>query len=230
MKKIYLIIALTIILLIINILLSLYIDNDDEYYEENYLSHYYKLKNMPTIIPFEFEEPIYEYEDDDYFYYQNVDDIEFPKLYNYKYNNSNKYLNYCYSLLSQFLACLSAENENSFKCQNLFYEKLNELEKCDIINFNNSMRNYKKNLINFNFNFEGEDMYKDIQDDFQKEKIFNGIEDFSLKLNGEIEDDEKDNNQIALFQGNFDENPNKNKDCVEYGLTEDDYIICTKYE
>ena len=60
MKKIYAIITITLILLIINICLSLYI-NSDEYYEDNYLSHYYKLKNLPTIILFDFEEPEYEY-------------------------------------------------------------------------------------------------------------------------------------------------------------------------
>ena len=52
MKKIYAIITITLILLIINICLSLYI-NSDEYYEDNYLSHYYKLKNLPTIILFD---------------------------------------------------------------------------------------------------------------------------------------------------------------------------------
>ena len=75
MKKIYAIIAITLILLIINICLSLYINNDD-YYEDNYLSHYYKLKNMPTIIPFDFDDSDYEYEypEEDYIY-PNMDEI-----------------------------------------------------------------------------------------------------------------------------------------------------------
>lgn len=232
MKKIYAIIALTIILLIINICLTLYINNDDEYYEGNYLSHYYKLKNMPTIIPLEYEEPEYEYDDEEEYYFQNVEDIENNLLLNnnIKFNDSNnKFFSICYSLLNDFLFCLSPENDKNYKCKKLFYEKLNELEKCDIINFNNS-KNSKKDYIFFNFPKE-EVLYTDIEDEFEREKKLNEINDFSLKNDEENEVEDKSKKQLLLYNPNNNiKNKNVNKDCVEYGLTKDDYIICTKYE
>ena len=231
MKKIYVIIAITLILLIINICLSLYI-NSDEYYEEDYLSQYYKLKNMPTIIPFDFEEPDYEYEysDEDY-YYQNVDkrvNLHYPN--NNKYNTSYKSYNYCYSLLSEFVYCLSLENERNHKCQKLFDEKVNELEKCELINFNNSIKNMKNNIVYFNL--PSYEMNSEIEDEFEDEKKFNEIRDYSFKIENatkkEIEIPKI--NQIALIMENNKENiDNSDKDCIEYGLI-DEHIICTKYE
>jgi hypothetical protein len=230
MKKIYAIIALTIILLVINICLTLYINNDDQYYEANYLSHYYKLKNMPTIIPIEYEEPEYEYDEVEEYYFQNMEDIEnnFLLNNNIKFNDSNnKLFNFCYSLLNEFLFCLSPENDKNYKCKKLFYEKLNELEKCDIINFNNS-KNSKKEFIFFNFPKE---VYTDVEDEFEKEKKYKEKSEFSLKKDEENEDEEKSKKQILLYNPkNNIKNENANKDCVEYGLTKDDHIICTKYE
>jgi hypothetical protein len=229
MKKIYAIIALTIILLVINICLTLYINNDDQYYEANYLSHYYKLKNMPTIIPIEYEEPEYEYDEVEEYYFQNMEDIENNLLLNnnIKFNDSNnKLFNFCYSLLNEFLFCLSPENDKNYKCKKLFYEKLNELEKCDIINFNNS-KNSKKEFIFFNFPKE---VYTDVEDEFEKEKKYKEKSEFSLKNDEENEDEEKGKKQILLYNPkNNIENVNENKDCVEYGLTKDEHIICTKY-
>jgi hypothetical protein len=230
MKKIYAIIALTIILLVINICLTLYINNDAQYYEANYLSHYYKLKNMPTIIPIEYEEPEYEYDEVEEYYFQNMEDIENNLLLNnnIKFNDSNnKLFNFCYSLLNEFLFCLSPENDKNYKCKKLFYEKLNELEKCDIINFNNS-KNSKKEFIFFNFPKE---VYTDVEDEFEKEKKYKEKSEFSLKKDEENEDEEKSKKQILLYNPkNNVKNENANKDCVEYGLTKDDLIICTKYE
>ena len=230
MKKIYAIIALTIILLVINICLTLYINNDDEYYEGNYLSHYYKLKNMPTIIPLEYEEPEYEYDDTEEYYFQNMEDIENSLLLNnnIKFNDSNnKFFNFCYTLLNEFLFCLSPENDKNYRCKKLFYEKLNELEKCDIIKFNKS-KNSKKEIIFFNFPKEE---YIDVEDEFEKEKKYKEKSEFSLKKDEENEDEEKSKKQIILYNPkNNIENENANKDCVEYGLTKDDLIICTKYE
>ena len=232
MKKIYAIIALTIILLVINICLTLYINNDDQYYEANYLSHYYKLKNMPTIIPIEYEEPEYEYDEVEEYYFQNMEDIENNLLLNnnIKFNDSNnKFFNFCYLLLNEFLFCLSPENDKNYKCKKLFYEKLNELEKCDIINFNNS-KNSKKEFIFFNFPKE---VYTDVEDEFEKEKKYKEKSEFSLKNDEENEDEDKEKNkkQILLYNPkNNIKNENANKDCVEYGLTKDDHIICTKYE
>lgn len=232
MKKIYAIIALTVILLVINICLTLYINNDDEYYEGNYLSHYYKLKNMPTIIPLEYEEPEYEYDDAEEYYFQNMEEIENNLLLNnnIKFNDSNnKFFNFCYSLLNEFLFCLSPENDKNYKCKKLFYEKLNELEKCDIINFNNS-KNSKKDYIFFNFPRE-DVLYTDVEDEFEKEKKFKEKNELSQKNEEESEDEEKSKKQILLYNPkNNIKNENENKDCIEYGLTKDDHIICKKYE
>ena len=201
MKKIYAIIVITLTLLIINICLSLYI-NSDEYYENNYLSQYYKLKNMPTIIPFDFEEPNFEYDysEEDYFY-QNVD----VKANLAHMLNNNKY-------------------NTNYKCQKLFNEKINELEKCELINFNNSINNMKNNIVDFNL--PNYDMNTDIEDEFENEKKFNEINDFSLQN----ENEKNKINQIALIDENNKVNiDNSNKDCIEYGLI-DEHIICTKYE
>ena len=231
MKKIYAIIALTIILLIINICLTLYINNDDEYYEGNYLSHYYKLKNMPTIIPLEYEEPEYEYDDGEEYYFPNMEDIEKNLLLNnnIKFNDSNnKFFNFCYSLLNEFLFCLSPENDKNYKCKKLLYEKINELEKCDIINFNN-LNNSKKDYLFFNF--PKDEFYPGVEDEFEREKKLNEISELSLKNEEENEDEEKSKKQILLYNpNNIIGIENVNKDCVEYGLTKDDYIICTKFE
>lgn len=239
MKKIYAIVTLTTTLLIINIFLSFYI-NSDEYYEDNYISQYYKLKNMPTIIPFDYEESDYDYTDENYFY-QNVDEglNLSPFFNNNNYNDSNKPLNYCYSLLSEFIYCLSIESDKNQKCQKLFDEKINDLEKCELINFNYSIRNMKNNIIDFNLpNYE---MNNDIENENEDESECDNREkcdefiDFSfenqniteIKIN-EIEMPKM--NQIALINDNNEETiDNSNKDCIEYGLI-DDHIICTKFE
>lgn len=239
MKKIYAIVTLTTTLLIINIFLSFYI-NSDEYYEDNYISQYYKLKNMPTIIPFDYEESDYDYTDENYFY-QNVDEglNLSPFFNNNNYNDSNKPLNYCYSLLSEFIYCLSIESDKNQKCQKLFDEKINDLEKCELINFNYSIRNMKNNIIDFNLpNYE---MNNDIENENEDESECDNREkcdefiDFSfenqniteIKIN-EIEMPKM--NQIVLINDNNEEKiDNSNKDCIEYGLI-DDHIICTKFE
>ena len=239
MKKVYAIIAIILILLIINICLSLYI-NTDEYYEDNYLSHYYKLKNMPTIIPFDFEEPeyVYDYEDEDLIY-QNLDNNDdFAPIFNNKYNISHKSLNYCYTLINDFMFCLSPGNEKSYKCITLFTEKMGELDKCEKFNFNLnfSIQNMKHNIVYFNIpNYE---MNTDIEEKFEKEKNFNVIKDFSINDDNEnnmnnisIEEEKKaEKNQIAIYYEKKEENINySNMDCVEYGLI-NEHIICTKYE
>ena len=238
MKKIYAIIAITLILLIINICLSLYISSD-EYYEDNYLSHYYKLKNMPTIIPFDFDEPeyVYEYEDEDLIY-QNLDTNEnYAPIFNNKYNVSHKSLNYCYSLLNEFIFCLTPGNDKNHKCIKLFTEKMGELDKCENINFNFnfSVQNMKHNIVYFNL--PNYDMNADIEIKFENKKKFNDVKDFPLDDDNEnnvnnldIEEEKTENNQIALYHEKKEENINySNMDCVEYGL-KDEHIICTKYE
>ena len=228
MDKIYTTIILILIVFSIIIGFSLYWRNNKEHYHENYLSHYYKLKNMPTIIPFEFGEPNYDSEDEYEFdvedvdendnFYKNMDVIEFPVLFNY--NASDKNLNFCYSLLAEFIFCLAPDNENNPKCRNLIFEKSKELKRCDIINLNNlkKLKNYK-NLLP--------------KDEETTEKQA------ELKLNQElnlikekIEDNEQKNknNKSIISNETIKEKINGNKDCIEYGLTQDEHIICIKYE
>ena len=228
MKKIYVLMTITLILLIINICLSLYI-NSQEYYDNNYLSHYYKIKNMPTIIPFYFDEPNYEFEYIDENIYTNyMNEKEEFKIHDKNNNNSNKELEYCFSLLNKFINCLS-DNQNNYKCEKLFNEKLNELEKCEIINANYSVENMRNNIVYFNL--PDNNLNTDIEVEFEKEKKFNEIK-VSSNDENQIKKYEfipEKINQFALPNSNRDEKIYNNKDCVEYGLI-DEHIICTKYE
>ncbi len=229
--KIYSTIVLILVLLSISVGFSLYLKNNKEHYHENYLSHYYELKNMPTIIPFEFGELNYkpedEYEldfddeDENDNYYKNKNVIEFPVLFNY--NDSDKNLNFCYSLLAEFIFCLSPDNENSPKCENLIFEKSNELKRCDIINMNNLKKlNYYKN---FDASLSNDEENTDKQAEFKLDKKINLIKD-------KIEDNEQisKNNKKVLTNESIKEETHGNKDCVEYGLTQDEHIICRKFE
>jgi len=229
--KIYSTIALILILLSISIGFSLYYKNNKEHYHENYLSHYYELKNMPTIIPFEFWKPNnisegeYEFdfddEDENDNYYKNKEVIELPVLFNY--NDSDENLKFCYSLLAEFIFCLSPDNEDSPKCENLIFDKLNELIRCDIINIDNLKKlNYYKS---FDGSLPKDEEDTDKQAEFKLDKEINLIED-KIEDNGQL----SKNNKKILTNETIKEKIDGNKDCVEYGLTQDEHIICKKYE
>ena len=229
--KIYSTIVLILVLLSISVGFSLYLKNNKEHYHENYLSHYYELKNMPTIIPFEFGELNYkpedEYEldfddeDENDNYYKNKNVIEFPVLFNY--NDSDENLKFCYSLLAEFIFCLSPDNEDSPKCENLIFEKLNELKRCDIININNLKKliHYKS----FDTSIASDEENTDKQEEFKLDKKINLIKD-KTEDNGQL----SKNNKKILTNETIKEKIDINKDCVEYGLTQDEHIICKKYE
>jgi len=231
--KIYSTIVLILILLSISIVFSLYFKNNKEHYLENYLSHYYKLKNMPTIIPFEFWKPNYiseeeyefdfddEVENENDNYYKNKNVIELPVLFNYDESDEN--LTFCYSLLAEFIFCLSPDNEDSPKCKNLIIEKLNELKRCDIINTNNlkKLNHYKS----FDVSIANDDENTDKQEEFKLDKEINLIKD-KIEDNGQL----SKNNKKILTNKTIKEKIDGNKDCVEYGLTQDEHIICKKYE
>ena len=236
LTKIYVIIAIALILLIINICLSLSIKND--YYEENYLSQYFKLKNMPTFIPFDIEESNYEYNYlEGGFFYQNIDEDIFPNLFKdivNKYNSSNKGLNYCFSLLNEFIYCVSNQNERNYKCQKLFEEKIEDLERCESINFNNSTKR-KKNKVNSiaYWNLPIDQMNNNNQYEFKTGKKINNINKIYNNIYNKSEEKNENNiqNKLALTEENKEkENINySNMDCIEYGLI-GEQIICTKYE
>ena len=233
---IYIIIAITIILLIINIHLSLYIyydDDDDVFYEDNYLYQYYKFKNLNTIIPFDFEETIYENDDflNKEFYLKNMNELgKFPIIFkNYKYDESDKPLSNCQYLLAKFIFCLYPENENKYKCQKLFREKMKELEKCYNVKYNYSIKNNNDVVL---YNLNNFEMKTYIDEEFEKEKKLNKITENSIKNENITKNDEEKpkKNQLTVVDKNNEENLNYNNfDCVEYGLI-DEHIICTKYE
>ena len=229
-NTIYTTIVLILIVFSIIIDFSLYWRNNKEHYHENYLSHYYKLKKIPTKIPFEFREPNYdsegEYdfqaeEEDENDNYNKKDVIEFPVLFNF--NDSDKNLNICYSLLAEFIFCLSPDNENNTKCENLIIEKSNELKRCDIINLNNlkKLKNYK----NLDVLLPKDEETTEKQTELKLDQKLNLIKE-------KIEDNEQKNknNKSTIKNETIKEKINGNKDCIEYGLTQDEHIICTKYE
>ena len=236
LTKIYVIIAIALILLIINICLSLSIKND--YYEENYLSQYFKLKKIPTFIPFDIEESNYEYNYlEGGFFYQNINEDIFPNLFKdivNKYNSSNKGLNYCYSLLDEFIYCVSNQNERSYKCQRLFEEKIEDLERCETINSNNSIKNTKNKVNSVAYwNLPIDQMNSNSQHEFKTGKKINNIN--KIYNNNFNKSEEKFENNIQNKQALTEENKEKeninysNMDCIEYGLI-GEQIICTKYE
>lgn len=67
---------------------------------------------MPTIISYEYGKPEYDFDDyDEGLYFKNFGLNRFPHLsLNNKFNDSNKLLIYCYSLLSKFIFYLKHEN------------------------------------------------------------------------------------------------------------------------
>ena len=222
-------ILLILFILSIRIGFFLYLRNNKEHYHENYLSHYYKLKNMPIIIPREFREPNYESEgeydfnaeeEDENDNYYKKDAIEFPVLFNY--NGSDKNLNFCYSLLAEFIFCLSPDNENNPKCENLIFEKSNDLKRCDIINLKNlkKLKNYKYFVL-----LPKDEETTEKQAELKLDQKLNLIKE-------KIEDNEQKNknNKKIIKNETIKEKINANKDCVEYGLTQDEHIICRKYE
>ena len=229
-------IVLILIVLSISIGFSLFLRNSKEYYHEKNFSHYSKLENTPTIIPFELRELNYEsegeydFEDEEedendnynYIYNKKVKDvIEFPVLFNY--NDNDKNLNFCYSLLGDFIFCLSPDNESNPKCENLISENLNELKKCDIINLNNlkKLKNYKNLDILLPKDEETTEKKAELKPDQKLNLIKEKIED----------DEQKNKNDKSIIKNEtINEKINGNKDCVEYGLTQDEYIICRKYE
>lgn len=236
LTKIYVIIAIALILLIINICLSLSIKND--YYEENYLSQYFKLKNIPTFIPFDIEESNYEYNYlEGGFFYQNINEDIFPNLFKdivNKYNLSNKGLNYCYSLLDEFIYCVSNQNERSYKCQRLFEEKIEDLERCEAINSNNSIKSTKNKVNSVAYwNLPIDQMNSNNQHEFKTGKTINNIN--KIYNNNFNKSEEKNENNIQKKLVLTEENKEKeninysNMDCIEYGLI-GEQIICTKYE
>jgi len=235
MVKINAIIAIVLILLIINIRFK-YHENYEEFYEiSSDLNQFYKFKNIPTIIPLDYYYSNDEYEDE-----INYQKYEFEKLFfNNNLNIDQETMNECYLLFNKFMQCLSKNNGRPEKCQKLVNEK--EVRNCEM-NFTNSVyyfddsiekiKEMKDNFVHFNFPND-DNLEIDIQ--FGREQIFEDEINMKTVFMSTTfkEEEEKFNNfniHINEVNNNKEEEIYFKKDCVEYGLTKDEYIICTKYE
>ena len=153
----------------------------------------------------------------------------------------------CQALINKMTRCLSNKNKKLNKrCQKYIEEKAEEFVKCDIIiNYNYSLEDQKKNIINFdskNENYKKDNF--DYEYNYEKEKekendnllendLFNSSKD-NDDLNEEDDINETNNKEESLIDEREKENfimINK-QDCIEYGLSkkDDNYIECKKYE
>ena len=152
----------------------------------------------------------------------------------------------CQVLINKMTRCLSKNKKPNKRCQKYIEENAEEFVKCDIIiNYNYSLEEQKKNIINFDFNNEiyKKDSY-DYKHDYEKEKenendnlsendFFNSSKD-NDDLNDENDINETNNKEESLIDEREKENfimINK-EDCIEYGLSKKDnnYIECKRYE
>ena len=231
------IILIIVILAFVNVFLSFYkgIRNTNGYYDKQLPNNYQK-HSIATMVPHKqkelgyfFKEKIrqalkeeYKY-DFDHIYYINPDS---------PFYNEN---NYCMNLLQKFVYCLAKENIKNFKnskCNHLLEKEIEQLEKCQIdFNFDfdttDYTQNFNDNIIYFNLtsydNINDNDKFEE-EEDFEKlEKIF------ELKENDYIIK-KKNEKLIGLEEKKTSDDEHLNKDCIEYGLSNDEFIICTKYE
>ena len=243
MEKKWIIIIIVLILVFINIFFSLYAEHNSHksYYFKNHANRYYKKKTNAKIIPSEykllkpdlnlfqdyinqnFEE---EYEDFENYYFFN---LEHP------ISADNKH---CFNLLEKLMYCLSEDNFKNIKrtkCNRLLQKEMKELEKCQIdFNFDFDINDYSKKMEEiennmFYLNFSSFEKYnKQIEEEESETQEI-------IIDNKEIETIIKDKKKKIVTKEYSNEDINKNeenlnKDCVEYGLSQDDILICTKYE
>ena len=231
------IISVIAILVLVNIFLSFYKSrkNYHRYYDNKKPSKYKKHTLTSLVSPeqkeigYFFQEHIrkalkeqYKY-DFDHIYYLNQD--------NPFYGTDN----YCMNLLHKFVYCLAKENLKNIqtsKCNQLLEKEIEQLEKCQIdFNFdfdiNDYSQNFDDNIIYFNLtNFDN------INDKFEEEEEFEKLDKiFELKESDLIINKKnKKEKMLALDDNETKNNENLNKDCIEYGLSNDEILICTKYE
>ena len=119
-------------------------------------------------------------------------------------------LNRCYYLLDKYNSCFNLRKNKIEKCQKLYMDKIDK-EKCESI---------KEQILNQAL-IDFEDIFK--EENVINENISNYYEIKRIKNKSEV-DDNSNNDEILK--------DNINKDCVEYGLSEDNenLIVCTKYE
>lgn len=219
-----------VLLILVNIFLSFYIErsNYSGYYEEDNMPQNIKKNTITTIIPGKNLELGNFYQD---FLRHNLkEEIDFDNFFYYDIDNHFHIKNnYCLSLFQKFVFCLAEENLKNLKnskCNKLIEKEIEQLEKCQIdFNFDFDTVDYTKNpdknivyfnLSNYDNNYDNDNIDDELEFDELKEK------EYIINKNK--------NENIISFEEKYVKNDNLNKDCIEYGLSKDDVLICTKYE
>ena len=230
---------IVMILILINIFFTLYVEkrNYKKYYLPRQPMQYFQKNKITKILPSEpkmLKNELNIFQD---YLNHNIDgDYDFEKYYFFNLDNpitaNNKY---CFNLLEKLVYCLSEENMKNLKnskCNKLIENEMEELEKCQI---------------DFNFDFDINDYSQKI-DNIENDIFYLNFSTFD-KYNKEIEEEELetqdiiiDNEEIGAIikdkkkmikadtKENITNEENSKKDCVEYGISNDEFLICTKYE
>ena len=239
MKKRWIIIIMIILFIAINIFFSLYKDqiNYKSNYKGKFFPKYYKKNRKNKFIKSQnkmMSQNLHLFKD---YLIQNFDvNYENDKFYFFDLNNQeNDFDNdYCKKIFEKFIFCLNEENfkySNNAKCNKILDNEIEELEKC---------------TFDFNLDFDINDYYKKLEENI----LYLNFSYYNDFINDDKEDDEMENREL-LFENNendmnfhekskyimaYDDNYNNkndeniNKDCIEYGLSKEEYLICTKYE
>ena len=229
------IISVIAILVLVNIFLSFYKSRKSYHrYYDNKLPSKFKKHSLTSLVSpdqkeigYFFQEYIRKTLKEEYKY--DVDHIYYLNQDNPFYGTDN----YCMNLLQKFVYCLAKENMKNVqtsKCNQLLEKEIEQLEKCQIdFNFDFDItdytQNFDNNIIYFNLTNFG-----NINDKFEEEEEFEKLDKiFELKESDLIIKNK--NEKMLGFEDNKTKNDeNMNKDCVEYGLSNDEFLICTKYE
>ena len=230
---------IVMILILINIFFTLYVEkrNYKKYYLPRQPMQYFQKNKITKILPSEpkmLKNELNIFQD---YLNHNIDgEYDFEKYYFFNLDNpitsNNKY---CFNLLEKLVYCLSEENMKNLKnskCNKLIENEMEELEKCQI---------------DFNFDFDINDYSQKI-DNIENDIFYLNFSTFD-KYNKEIEEEELetqdiiiDNEEIGAIikdkkkmikadtKENITNKENSKKDCVEYGISNDEFLICTKYE
>ena len=107
---------------------------------------------------------------------------------------------------------------------------MEELEKCTFdFNFDFDITDYSKkleeNILYLNFSNYGSDKNdNEGENDFETQEIIFENKEKDITIN------EKKKYIMNLEDYNIKDEANQNKDCIEYGLSNDELLICTKFE
>jgi hypothetical protein len=235
-------IIITIILFIsINIFFSLYVERKN--YKINYKGrrshHHFKQNTLTTTLPKQYKkisgQELYLFKD---YLLQNFEE-EYGQEDFYLFDLDNPSNiddnNYCKNIFEKFVYCLSEENFKNLKnskCNKLFEKEIEELEKCTFdFNFDFDINDYTKrieeNIFYLNYSdTENNKNFNEEENDFETQEIIfeNKEKDITFQEKRVYYMDMED------IEENIKSKENQNKDCVEYGLSLDEYLICTKYE